>query len=320
MGGLKAKMPLTFWTFLIATLALAGIPFTSGFLSKDAILAGSLAFGLFEHPRHILLPVLGFGAAGLTAFYMFRLIFMTFYGTPKDGKVVQLAHESPRTMTVPLVILAVLSLWFWFSPNPFGEGWFHQLVQKPESAAVEALAGPVEPLEVAEDAAVLAAGGAHADAAHRAHYPAMVLSIVIAVTGILLAYRRYYDRRAETIAWEADLIRRSALLRALHNKWYFDELYEATAIRAVLAVRMALNWFDTWVIDGLVNGSATVTRAVSVFEGLFDSRVVDGAVDGVGAVITRAGANVRRIQTGRLQTYVVLVLVGVLVIMVIRMI
>jgi NADH-quinone oxidoreductase subunit L len=122
------------------------------------------------------------------------------------------------------------------------------------------------------------------------------------------------------MAWEEAEIGRNRLFRALHNKWYFDEIYDGTVIRATLALRMALDWFDTCVVDGLVNGVAYITRAISFLEGLFDSLVVDGAVNLVGDIIIWAGARLRRIQTGRLQTYVVLVLAGILVIMAIRII
>ena len=93
MGGFKTKMPITNWTMTIATLAIAGVPFFSGFLSKDAILAGTLAFAQ-HHPQHFILPIFGFGAAAITAFYMFRLIFMTFHGEPKMPKVFEGIHES----------------------------------------------------------------------------------------------------------------------------------------------------------------------------------------------------------------------------------
>jgi NADH-quinone oxidoreductase subunit L len=106
----------------------------------------------------------------------------------------------------------------------------------------------------------------------------------------------------------------------LYNKWYFDEFYEATFIRAILVGRMALNWFDSRVVDGIVNFAATFTRGISYVEGLFDTYVVDGLVNGVASVIVRSGASLRRIQTGRLQTYIVLVMAGILVLMLIRMI
>ena len=88
----------------------------------------------------------------------------------------------------------------------------------------------------------------------------------------------------------------------------------------MLTVRLALDWFDKWVVDGLVNASAAITRGISRFEGAFDSWIVDGAVDGVASVVTRAGSSLRQIQTGRIQSYVVMALVGILVIMVIRMV
>jgi NADH-quinone oxidoreductase subunit L len=320
MGGLKLKMPLTFLTFLLATVALSGVPFTSGFLSKDAILAGALGYGVFADPKHFLIPLLGFAAAGLTAFYMFRLIFMTFYGEPDEKKVVEEAHESPRVMTVPLVVLAALSLWIFYAWNPLGgEGWFHHLVQVPEKGLLKVNAHHAQPIGVSVGAEVLASGGEH-DPAHQAHYPAMVLSLIVAGLGIFIAYKKYYNRRAEMIAQENGWLENSVLYRALYNKWYFDEFYEATFIRAILVGRMALNWFDSRVVDGIVNFAATFTRGISYVEGLFDTYVVDGLVNGVASVIVRSGASLRRIQTGRLQTYIVLVMAGILVLMLIRMI
>ncbi|MSS73024.1 MAG: NADH-quinone oxidoreductase subunit L, partial [Candidatus Latescibacteria bacterium] len=166
MGALKKYMPTTYKTFLLATVALAGVPLTSGFLSKDSILAGTLEFSM-EHPQHFLIPLIGFGAAGITAFYMFRLVFLTFHGEGRwkeghgshghghdshghdaHGHAGE-PHESPRVMTIPLVVLASLSLWFWYSPNPVSpSGWFHHMIVKPESLATggghEGLAGGVE--------------------------------------------------------------------------------------------------------------------------------------------------------------------------------
>lgn len=314
MGGLKAKMPLTFWTFLIGTVALAGVPFTSGFLSKDAILAGTLGFGFFQNPSHILLPILGFSAAGLTAYYMFRLIFLTFFGEPKDRQVIEHAHESPRVMTIPLIILSVMSFWIWFSPNPFGEGWFHDLVVKPESLALQTKTNVQIP-EISMDVSTVK----HSSATSRAHYPAMVMSILIAAVGIYLAYRRYFGRRKEMIEKEKDALKNSVLFGLMSNKWYFDELYSATAIRLTLSGRLVLDWFDRWIIDGLVNFMAYLTRGIAYIDGVFDNWVVDGAVNGVAAIISRAGSTLRQIQTGRIQTYVVLVMAGIVVIMLLRM-
>lgn len=316
MGGLREKMPLTFWTFLIATVALAGVPLTSGFLSKDAILAGALGFGGFTRPVHFLLPLLGFAAAGLTAFYMFRLVFLTFYGKPREKTLVEYAHESPRVMTVPLIVLAVLSAWIFYAWNPLGgEGWFQHLVKRPDAGL---LAGGGEPLPIEPGAEVYAAGSA-SDAAHAAHYPAMVLSLLVAGAGIYTAYRKYYNRREEMIARETTMLQSGGIFRVLNRKWYFDELYEASFVRAVMVGRTVLNWFDAHIVDRLVNLSATLTRGISFIDRLFDEWVVDGLVNAVAGVIRWAGSGLRRIQTGRLQTYVVLVMGGIMVLMVIRL-
>ena len=316
MGGLRAKMPLTFWTFLIATVALAGVPLTSGFLSKDAILAGALGFGGFSRPVHFLLPLIGFAAAGLTAFYMFRLIFLTFYGKPREKSLVENAHESPGVMTVPLIVLAALSFWIFYAWNPLGgEGWFHHLVRAPE-AGLQAAGGA--PLPVGAGAEVYAAGSGN-DAADAAHYPAMVLSLLVAAAGIYTAYRKYYNRREEMIALEASSLQSGGFFRTLNRKWYFDELYDASFVRAVMIGRTVLDWFDSRIVDGLVNLSATFTRGISFIDRLFDEWVVDGLVNAVAGVIRWAGGGLRRIQTGRLQTYVVLVMGGILALMVIRL-
>ncbi len=124
MGGLKRKMPITFWTFLIATLAISGVPGLSGFFSKDAILAAALEFG-WEQPAHLIIFILLLLTAGVTAFYMFRVVFMTFLGVPRDQHRFDHAHESPRVMTIPLVVLAVLAV-----GSAWG-GWFQKVIVSP---------------------------------------------------------------------------------------------------------------------------------------------------------------------------------------------
>ncbi len=133
MGGLREKMPITFWTFVVYTLAISGIPLTSGFLSKDEILAGTLVFGGLT--GHALIPVIGFLVAGMTAFYMFRIVILAFMGEHKDAHRFEHIKESPRVMTVPLIILAVLSCFIFYSFNPFSgaNGWLARAVERPES-------------------------------------------------------------------------------------------------------------------------------------------------------------------------------------------
>ena len=161
MGGLRKKMPITFVTFLIATLAIAGVPGFSGFFSKDMILAAALEFGM-RNPAHY---VLFFGAlftAGMTAFYMFRLVIMAFLGEPKDHHKFDHAHESPPNMWVPLVVLAIFSFSFWFK-SPFVEkGWVQTLITKPATVANVAKA-PVATASM-EHAAVMTGEASHAAA------------------------------------------------------------------------------------------------------------------------------------------------------------
>ena len=124
MGGLRKKMPLTYATFLIATLAISGVPLTSGFLSKDGILAGTLAFSKLT--GYWVFPVVGYFVAALTAFYMFRLVIITFHGEPNDKEKFEHVHESPYSMVIPLVVLSTLSIFIWYTPNPISAdaGWF----------------------------------------------------------------------------------------------------------------------------------------------------------------------------------------------------
>ena len=148
----------------------------------------------------------------------------------------------------------------------------------------------------------------------------MALSIILAFTGTFVAYKRYFNKRQEMMEYEAGLMERSWLFRALHNKWYFDEMYAASFLKGTMSLRMILAWFDTWIVDGIVNLSAYFTRALAWLHGLFDNKVVDGLVNLVADTIIEAGGQLRRVQTGRLQTYVVLALAGIVVLMVARMV
>ena len=282
MGGLRKKMPITFVTFLIATLAIAGVPGFSGFFSKDMILAAALEFGM-KNPAHY---VLFFGAlftAGMTAFYMFRLVIMTFLGEPKDHHKFDHAHESPPNMWVPLVVLAIFSFSFWFK-SPFVEkGWFQTLIAKPATVAnivakspparadghAAAMRRPTKPLppkargctprapaahgETAGAAAHAGAGEHDAHLAHLAHSYAMYSSVAVGTLGIFLGFVVYFFGWIDP-ARVANSVK--PLYNFLLNKWYFDELYDKTVIGGSIALAKFLAWFDLHVVDGLVNLAA----------------------------------------------------------------
>lgn len=298
MGGLRRKMPITFATFLIATLAISGVPPFSGFWSKDAIIAATLEFGM-EHPQHMIIFIIMLLSAGITAFYMFRLVYMTFFGEPNDQEKFSHAHESPWVMTVPLSILAVLSVGtIWW-------GWFEHLIAKPElmayaSGAAETIVAHAEP---------------HA-AAQSAHYVALVLSITVAGLGILLATATYYWKRISAETWAQ---RYKGLYRLLWNKFYFDELYGATFIKGTLQTSRGSARFDMRVIDGVVNGVAKITTLFSFAEGKFDLRVIDGLVNMVARIVQFFGGQLREIQTGKIQTYILMALAAIVAIFIIQL-
>ena len=298
MGGLRKKMPITFITMLIATLAISGVPPFSGFWSKDAILAASLEFGM-EHPAHMIIFVVMLLSAGITAFYMFRLVYLTFIGEPRDKEKFNHAHESPWVMTVPLVILAV------FSVGPIWWGWFEHLVSKPELGTFASAAiGGGESHEAAHDTA------------HLAHNLALVLSIIAATSGILIATATYYWKKISAEAWGR---RYKSVYTVFWNKYYFDELYNATAIKATLLTSQISGAFDVKVIDGLVNGVAKITTLFSFAEGRFDLRIIDGAVNWVGRIVQFCGARLREVQTGKVQSYILMALAAIVAIFIIQL-
>ncbi|MGI6457319.1 MAG: NADH-quinone oxidoreductase subunit L [bacterium] len=290
MGGLRSKLPTTFATMLIATLAISGIPFFSGFGSKDAILAGTMEFGL-EHPQHFLIPLGLILAASITAFYMFRLIFMTFYGEPQDQETFDHAHESPRVMTTPLIVLAFLSAIGGF--GLYGALWFNYLVVPP------AIGGTAVEHGAEHGSAML-------------HYGVMALSIMVAALGIYLSYLVYYKKTISA----ARLAERMGLLYDLsYNKYYVDEFYQKTIIAFVLKSRMVLAKFDARVVDGIVNAFSPATRGSSSLAGSIDRYVVDGIVNLIAIVVQGVGSMTTMIQSGVIQNYLMKVGIAVMVLL-----
>lgn len=310
MGGLRKKMPLTYYTFLISSLAISGVPLTSGFLSKDGILAGSYAFASLT--GHWLFPVTGFLVAALTAFYMFRLIILTFHGEPRDHHKYEHAHESPALMTFPLILLTALSVFFWYTPNPLnpGDGWFlSQWVKAPVISSPADTRFPFMNSETGLTEGVVYSES-YTEAMHHAHYPAMILSLLVAGLGILSAFYMYQWKKLN-----ADKVASSVpfLYKMSFNKWYFDELYDKTFVAGTIGLSNLLRWFDNTIIDGIVNGSAALTKGFSKFSGLFDNIVVDGTVNSMAFLSGFVGSIFRKIQTGKVQTYVVLVIFSIII-------
>jgi NADH-quinone oxidoreductase subunit L len=321
MGGLRKKLPLTYATFLLSSLAISGIPLTSGFLSKDGILASAFAFGSLT--GYWIFAVVGFLVALLTAFYMFRLIIITFHGEPRDHHKYDHAHESPFVMAMPLVVLAGLSIFIWYTPNPISadQGWFlTKWIETPELHAPNSTRFDFMQSEVvAETEHVAEHNSSHGEimysekyteAMHSAHYPAMFLSLFVAVLGIFTAFVFYQWKKVNVEKLAASI---KPLYNFSLNKWYFDELYHKTFVAGLLGFSKLIYWFDATIVDGIVNGSATVTKAVSTFTGAFDKYVVDGLVNFMAYLSGFIGLIFRRVQTGKVQTYIVLVIFSIII-------
>lgn len=303
MGGFRKRMPITHLSMMLSTLAIAGVPFFSGFLSKDAILAGTLSFAQ-HHPKHILLPIFGFSAAAITAFYMFRMMFLTFYGNTKTPDIINDIHESPKEMTGPLVLLGTLSLFLWYTLpnfNPFStDGWFTKLVE-PISAVVP---GNLTAKEIA-------------DGAHHAHYLAMYISIAVAFLGILFAYLMYIKKIFIPENWA----KKSGFLYDWSlNKYYFDENYNKFLYQPTLQLAKKVSWIDWDLYDKyFINGFGHLTNIASKITGKFDFNGIDQIiVDGNGKIVNLLGKIFRKIQTGRLQNYILYVTAGVIILMIIQ--
>ncbi len=297
MGALRHKIPTTFKTMFVAALAIVGIPGLAGFFSKDEILwqAWSADDGSFR-----VLWVVGFITAGLTAFYMFRLIYLTFYGDSRvDPEVARHVHESPRTMTVPLIVLAVLSVVGGWVGTPVVFGPLHDALPSMEHFLSPALAST--------------AGHETAAAEHHdttMEWILMFASVGLAIGGILFA-RRMFDRKREGDAMERAL--GSGLHRLLYNKYFVDEIYGAVFVDGFAkGGGTALAGFDKTVIDGGVNGAAWLTRFTSSMSIWWDTWIVDGTVQLTAFMVKFASYPLRMLQTGLVQNYALFIVLGAL--------
>jgi NADH-quinone oxidoreductase subunit L len=295
MGGLKRVMPLTARTYFIACLAItaAPIPFFAGFWSKDEILWKAFTSESTGAVPGMLIYAMGLLAAACTSFYMWRSYYLTFEGPHAREEIATKVHESPPAITYVLATLAFLST---IAGALFG-------------FSLHIVGGHGEPLLEEWLAPVMA----HSAATFSKHelgleLGLMVLSIAIAVGSWSLARARYGDNRSKSWAEQEKVLPGFTLLQ---NKYYVDEIYQASVVRAFMGLRLVLADMDRWIVDGIVNGVAVLTRAASWIGGAIDHYLVDGAVNLVADIILGSGARLRKLQTGRIQTYVYGLLGGV---------
>jgi proton-translocating NADH-quinone oxidoreductase, chain L len=306
MGGLRKKMPVTYWAMLISTISIVGVPLTSGFMSKDAIISATMAFAEVNGGITYIIPIAALLSALLTAFYMFRLIIKTFFGEPRNQEKYDHCKEQSWHVTAPLIVLAALSFFGFYSFNPLdpGTGWLLNIVKTPESLLANTSNSIYRILPFEEFEVLI----------HHMHYPAIILSVLMGGLGILIAYLFYYWKKVNV----AKLVQtfRPIYLFSL-NKWYFDELYDKTFIALTMGLSKFSGAFDKYVIDGVVNGAAYLTRKVSSIGGLLDKYVVDGLVNAVAYIVGLFGAIFRKFQTGKIESYIMFLVFGVIVLYVI---
>jgi NADH-quinone oxidoreductase subunit L len=290
MGGLKAWMPVTFITFFISVLAIAGFPPFAGFFSKDEILWLAASN---EHWGIWFFAVCG---AGLTAFYMFRQLFMTFYGKCRaDHHTQEHLHESPQVMTLPLVILAIGAVFAGFIglPGVLGGSQFAQWL---------------EPVIHAHE---------EAHASQALEWGLMAVSVSVASFGAFIAYLMY---RREALSPEifANLAG-GFLYRLFDRKWYFDEIYQVIFVNGTLLLARLGSLFDQYIIDGIVDGSAAFVRFAAWLNGLFDQYIIDGMVNAVANITFGIGNKFRRVQTGNINSYLYGILIAVVLLIIAKL-
>ena len=325
MGGLRKKMPITAYTMLIGCLAIAGIgvPFLagfSGFHSKDAIVEQALS-----HWHHnwkdgfswafFIIPVF---SAALTAFYMFRLWYMTFTGEPRDHHRFDHAHESPRVMTGPLVLLAVFAICAGWSlpeacPGSLARFGIANLLEQARPIGTLASKSGV----FLQDLFIPNEHIAHAPEMFNAiKLPAGIAAISAAILGILFATMVYVW---QTVS--ADKLASS--LRPLYNlswhKWWFDELYDAIFVRPTMAIsNFIAKTLDRGIIDSIIHACAWLYKGVALFVSIVgDKWLIDNGVDTFADKTWDIGLSLRSVQTGRLRQYVMFIVVGTIVLFVV---
>jgi NADH-quinone oxidoreductase subunit L len=289
MGGLRKKMPVTFWTFLIGGMALAGLPLiTAGFWSKDEILSGALNGGYIQVFIVLALTAL------LTAFYTMRQITLIFLGEPRT-KSAEHAHESTWTMTFPLVVLAIFAVAVGWAgiPKEFplfsGSGWFQQFVGSMlASAALPAESANLTPL---------------------------ITSFIVSLGGLYLGWLVY----RKVAAGEVDPLQRplGKVYELLKNKYYIDEFYQAVFVKpsAWISETLTDRWIDRGLLDGILNGIASLgLRLGRLLRNAFDLPVINGAGDELAEGTHGFGSFLRVFQTGRVQQYMLAALVIVLLV------
>jgi NADH-quinone oxidoreductase subunit L len=279
MGGLRKKLPFTFIAYTLSAAALIGLPFFTGFLSKDAILIQSFEWTSTQSEWTLLIPLLAFASVLLTAVYVARQYFLVFFGEFKFSNEVR--FKETNAVKVPLVILCLCSLFFILSPNPFSisDSWLMRSFNETLS--------------------------------HNNYIP--VLSIILSIVGILAAYFIYLKKKIKP------LNEKIFIYQFLFNGWYIDKTYDVLIVKPVVLFAEYVRRFDVKVIDGWVNAVPRITIIIADVVDWIDRNIIDGMVNLIARIARASGNFIRVFQTGRVQTYFGLAIFGLLLIYILKL-
>jgi NADH-quinone oxidoreductase subunit L len=318
MGGLRHKMPVTYGCYLVAMLALAGLPFFSGFLSKDAILAGTWGWASVSSSSvgfvAYLVPLLGFASALMTALYMGRQLVLVFYGRnrlaafyEKGPAIWHEVREVPLLMQLPLLLLAFLSLGPLFSLNPFNSeaSWLPASLPTPQPA----LPGSAVTFEAANRLYEIQ------EAAHHYHSSTAWLSVILVMAGLVVAYLVYYLFNGRGEYYTTGSRPSGVLGRLSARNWHLDELYEKTFIAFGRRSMQLASAMDRRIIDPFINFMGELYIVSSHVLAWFDRTFIDGFISSTVWLTGRAGLLSRSIQGGKIQSYLLLMLLGLLAVL-----
>lgn len=331
MGGLKNKMKFTWFAMWCCTLAIAGVPFFSAFVSKDRILGDALVMA--THGAQWWIPtILGFMGAFLTAFYMCRMMFLAFHGEPRDKDVYDHCHEEKLSWNrnMPLLFLSIFCLGVWFSGSLTGQGlvkladkangkyeWFQTLIQKPNVEKFSAYqreewgSTDTRVKNSATKSQYDSTYGLSEEEAHHVHHVHVIgaiASIIIAFSGIFLAYLMYIKKSVNP-GWWVNTFNR--YYRTLQNGYFMDNLYIKKMIQGMLLpfnallAKFDMGVYDRFFIDGWAGFSKFIMRIAKWFDNLFVDTIM---VDGTGASVRFFNVILRTFQSGKIQFYVIMII------------
>jgi NADH-quinone oxidoreductase subunit L len=309
MGGLKKVMPKTFILYVILSWAAMGLPLSSGFLSKDSLLVSIWAWAevksLYGNSFYYIIPIVAYITAFITAFYMGRQMFIVFTGELKLDKIYSEAkgaikhiHDPGLKMLIPLTMLALLSIGFVFSINPFSveDTWVMKFLEEETKFSSINIGVYYEELYPVIE---------------KHHFSAMIISIIVSFSGLFLSYIKYGKKES---IMNASLSPNSSRVAAKlsRNNFYLDYFYQRVGVRIVVNIANVFAWFDKNIIDKLVNYFGVLNVVIAHMIAWFDLNIIDGVVHLFVYIAQKVGGLTRSFQSGKIQSYFAFVITAIL--------